>query len=131
MRDNHKGMPEILEAFEKDGHYFAVVRVEINDVSKKFQFGASRAGYWALKQALQLRPLDMLPGLKYRFFYRGSWKSSSEEIYRMKVRVELNKDSTSAEIIIPKDLHANLLWFDRLKSFDDALYLKTNDGPDS
>lgn len=42
----------------------------------------------------------------------------------MNVRIELNKDATKAEIEIPKTLHANLLWFDRLKSFDEALYLE-------
>ena len=69
MRDNHKGMPEIIDAFEKDEHYFAVVEVEIDDVFKKFQFGVSRDGYLALKRALQLRPFDKMPGLKYRYFY--------------------------------------------------------------
>ena len=45
----------------------------------------------------------------------------------MNVRIELNQDSTKKEIEIPKDLHANLLWFDRLKSFDEALYLEQKD----
>jgi len=121
MRDNHKGMPEIIDAFEEDDHYFAVLGVGIDDVFKKFQFGVSRDGYLALKRVLQLRPLDMMPGLKYRYFYSGSWGSDK---YKMSVRIELDQDSTKNEIEIPKDLHANLLWFDRLKSFDEALYLE-------
>ncbi len=42
MRDNHKGMPELIEAFEKDGQYFAVVQIEIDADFKKFQFGVLR-----------------------------------------------------------------------------------------
>lgn len=59
MRDNHDGMPEIVNAFESDGHYFAVVEIEIEEVFKKFQFGVSREGYLALKRVLQLRPAQI------------------------------------------------------------------------
>jgi hypothetical protein len=121
MRDNHAGMPEIIDAFQIDIHYFAVVEIEIERVFKKFQFGVSREGCLALRRTLQLRPFDLMPGLHYRYFYSGSGGS---EKYKMNVRIELNKDATKAEIEIPKTLHANLLWFDRLKSFDEALYLE-------
>jgi hypothetical protein len=121
MRDNHQGMPELIRAFEHDGHYFAVVEVGIEEAFKKFQFGVSRDGYLAFKRALELRPFDLMPGLQYRYFYSGSWASTK---HTMRVHIELSKDSTTAEIEIPKDLHANLLWFARLESFDDALYLE-------
>ncbi len=43
----------------------------------------------------------------------------------MTVGVELNRDSISIDrIAIPKEFHANLLWFDRLTAFDYALYLE-------
>lgn len=54
MRDNHAGMPEIIDAFQIDIHYFAVVEIEIERVFKKFQFGVSREGYLALRRTLQL-----------------------------------------------------------------------------
>jgi len=41
MRDNHEGMIELVDAFEKDGHYFA----RIEKASRRFQFGVSREGY--------------------------------------------------------------------------------------
>jgi len=120
MRDNHDGMMEFINAFEKDGHYFAIVELE----SKKFQFGVSRAGYRVLKRVLQARPFDQMPGLKYRYFYSGSQKIALTEHYSMQVRIELYQDATQGQFDIPKDLHANLLWFRRLENIEDATYLE-------
>ncbi|MEJ7847460.1 MAG: hypothetical protein WKF92_05160 [Pyrinomonadaceae bacterium] len=117
-------MPEIIEVFEKDEHYFAVVEIEIDDVFKKFQFGVSRPGYLALKRCVQIRPFDMLPGLKYRYFYANSCLPYGTGKHLMKVRIELNRDATTKQLEIPKDLHANFLWFDRLRSFDEASHLE-------
>ncbi len=125
MRDNHKGMPELIEAFEKDGQYFAVVQIEIDGDFKRFQFGVLRPGYLALKRVFELRPFDMMAGLKYRYFYAQSQKHPESGEHSMTVRVEYNRDSKQVEKIkIPRELHANLLWFDRLTSFDGALYLE-------
>lgn len=124
MRDNPKGMPEFTDAFEMGSNYFAVIEITIDDVSKRFQFGVLRSAYLSLKKVLQLRPFDMMPGIKYRYFYMGSCKSFGNKQYIMTVRVEQNLDATSEQIEIPQELHANLLWFDRLTSFDDAIYLE-------
>ncbi len=129
MRDNHTGMPELIEAFEKDEQYFAVVRIEIDGDFKKFKFGILRQGYLALKRVFELRPFDMMAGLKYRYFYARSQKHPESGEYSMTVRVEYNRDSKQVEKIkIPQELHANLLWFDRLTSFDSALYLEQTTG---
>jgi hypothetical protein len=69
MRDNHEGMPEIVDAFEEGGQYFGVVGVEIGGKLRVFRFGVSRAGYRALKRVLQLRPFDSLPGLEHRYYF--------------------------------------------------------------
>lgn len=125
MRDNHKGMPEIIDAFERDKHYFAVLEIEIDGSYKKFQFGVLRPGYLALKRVLQLRPFDMMPGLKYRYFYARSQKQPESGKHIMAVRVEQDRDAKLVERIeISQELHASLLWFDRLNSFDEALYLE-------
>jgi hypothetical protein len=60
MRDNHKGMPEIVDAFEKAGLYFGIVEIQISSESKQFQFGISQNGYRALRKILQLRPFGWL-----------------------------------------------------------------------
>lgn len=120
MRDNHEGMLEFIDLFEKDGHFFIVIEHH----SKRFQFGILRSGYLALKNAMQLRPFDMMPGRKYRYFYAGSYKKSGNDEFAMNVRIELDRDATKQEIKIPKDLHANLLWFVRLQNLADAAYLE-------
>ena len=122
MRDNHEGMIEFIDAFEKDEHYFAIVELQ----SKRFQFGVSQIGYSTLRQAMQVRPFDMMPGRKYRYFYVGSQKTAGTENYWMEVRAELDRDATKERIDIPKDLHANLLWFSRLENLSDAAYLEIN-----
>jgi hypothetical protein len=35
MRDNHSGMPEIIDAFEEGDKYNAVVEIVINGINKK------------------------------------------------------------------------------------------------
>ncbi len=45
MRDNNKGLPEIIEAFSRDGHYFAIIKVILNNIAKSFEFGLSEKSY--------------------------------------------------------------------------------------
>jgi len=73
MRDNHDGMPEIIDAFEKAGGYFGIVEIEIGGVSKQFQFGLSANGYRALRKILLLRPFDSMPGIKQRYFFANGY----------------------------------------------------------
>jgi len=42
----------------------------------------------------------------------------------MTVRIEQGRDATTMEFEIPKELHANLLWFSQLKDADEARYLE-------
>ncbi len=124
MRDNHKGMPEIIDALEKDGHYFGIIEIEINDVRKKLQFGVLRNSYLSLKRILQLRPFDMMPGLKYRYFFAGSYhKISDSSDCGIYIRVEQDKNAMQKDVRVPKDSLANLIWFSELKSFDKAAHL--------
>jgi len=51
-------MPEIVDAFERSGHYFGVLEIRLAETSKQFEFGISLEGYRALRKILQLRPFD-------------------------------------------------------------------------
>jgi hypothetical protein len=124
VRDNHKGMPEFIDAFEKDGGYFGVIAAIEDARERRFQFGLSPAGYRALKKMMQDRPFDLMPGLRYRYFYAGSSKRPPAERYTMSVRIELDRDAQQKEFDIPKDLHANLLWFKLLEDLGAAEYLE-------
>ena len=120
MRDNHNGMPELLETFEVDGNYFAVIELEKDSPPKKFQFGVSRSGYLALKRVLEFRPFDLMPGLKYRYFFTSSYRRLPNDNREVGVRVEHDRDSKQFDFEIPQDLFANLLWFNLLENFEDA-----------
>ena len=124
MRDNHQGMPEIIDVFEKDNHYIGIIKIEINGIYKKFQFGVSYKGYLALKKILQLRPFDMMPGLKHRYFFAEAYyKIEDTSDCGMYVRVEQGKNGKQIDVRVPRDLMANLIWFSELKSFDEVAHL--------
>lgn len=124
MRDNHDGMPEIVDAFEDDGQYFGVVGVEIGGESRKLRFGVSQAGYRALKRVLQAHPFDSLPGLKHRYYFaEAHWNVEDSSDCGMRVRVEQGRNGKQFDVRAPKDLLANLGWFAELKDFSEAAHL--------
>ena len=117
MRSDRETLIEFIDAFEDRGHFFAVIQRR----GLRYKFGVSRNGYSSIKKAMQTRLFDTLPGLKYRYFYLNSQRGTSgTEDYWMEVRVELARDGGKVRIDIPQNLHANLLWFDRLENPDDA-----------
>ena len=129
MRDNHEGMPEIIDAFKDDEQYFGVFAVEINGVRKKFRFGVTRQGYLTLKKVLQLRPFDMMPGLKHQYFYAGGTfrivdrKTLELADCEIAIRVEQGKNGGDVSLEAPKELMQNLTWAKQLKDFSEAAHL--------
>ena len=124
MRDNHEGMPEIVDAFEKDAQYFGVIGIEVGGLYKQFQFGVSQAGYRALRKILQFRPFDIMPGVKQRYYFAGSYgRIPDSSDFKTYVRVEQGKDGKQVDVRVPKDLLANLRWFSEIKDFSDAAHL--------
>ena len=124
MRDNHEGMPEIVDAFEKDGQYFGIVRIKVSNEAKQFQFGVSSNGYRALRKILQLRPFDTMPGVKQTYFFAGSYgriPDSSE--FSTDIRIEQNREGKNVKVRVPKDLLSNLVWFATIKDFGEAAHL--------
>ncbi len=100
MRDNHKGMPEIVDTFvDADGIHNGIVAIEIDSEIKKFRFGVSLASYHALKRILQLRPFDTMPGLKHRYFYAGSCRKLESANYEVAIRVEQGSNGIGASTI--------------------------------
>ena len=117
-------MPEIVDAFEKEGQYFGIVGIEVLSEARQFQFGISSNGYRALRKILQLRPFDTMPGLKQRYFFAGSYgriPASSE--FTTEVRVEQNRQGKKVEVRVPKDLLSNLVWFSKIRDFAEAAHL--------
>lgn len=130
MRDNHEGLPEILNTFGREGQYFGVVRIVLADGSPAIEFGLSAAGYAALKRILNARPFDSMPGIPYRYFFGGSFTGSAkpaQETFVFDIRVEQGTAAKTFEFSGPKALLANLLWFSKLKSLDETSGLKRLD----
>jgi hypothetical protein len=126
MRDNHEGMPEIIDAFEKEGLYFGVVEITLGEICKQFQFGVSLNGYRALRKILQLRRSDSLPGLEHRHFFARSYgKIPDSSDYKVDIRIEQGKYGKKIEARVPKDLLANLVWFSEIRDFTEAAHLPT------
>ncbi len=129
MRASHVGMPEIGDAFKDNEQYFGVFAVEIGSVIKKFHFGVTRQGYLTLKKVLQLRPFDMMPGLKHQYFYAGgSFRLINTETLELgdceiAVRVEQGKNGRTISFEAPKELMQNLNWAKQLKDFSEAAHL--------
>jgi hypothetical protein len=129
MRDNHEGMPEIIDAIYRNERYFGIIAIEINSATKKFYFGVSQKSYWALKRILQLRPFDMMPGLKYRYFFAGgSFRIINTETLELgdceiTIRVEQSKNGKEISIPSPKELMQNLNWAKQMKDFSEAKHL--------
>lgn len=124
MRDNHEGMVEITDTFEREGQYFGVVGIEVQGEYRKFRFGISHAGYRALKKVLQLRPFDTMPGVRQKYFFAEAYyKIQDSSDCGMYVRVEQGKDGKQVDVRVPMDLLANLIWFGQIKDFSEASHL--------
>ena len=130
MRDNHEGMPEILDPFKEGEHYFGLIAVEIDGITKKFRFGVSRKGCLTLKNILQLRPFDTMPGLKYRYFLASiAFRIADRKIpefadFEVRIRIEQGNNGKTMTVGSPKDLAQNLIWFNELKDFNEAAHLQ-------
>jgi hypothetical protein len=124
MRDNHDGYPELLDAYERDGLYFGVVRVTVVGEVAAFEFGLDKRGYVSLRRVLQSCPFD--PHGPYRYFFRGSFTKRELDSDRVTfgVHIEQGENVKSFDFDGPTSLVSNLLWFQSLKDFQGTASLK-------
>ncbi|MDA0206208.1 MAG: hypothetical protein O3A53_06390 [Acidobacteria bacterium] len=104
-------MPELIDAYERQGHFYGTVQLRLNAVAPLVEFGLTPGSYRAMKKILSLRPFDAIPGLSYRFFFAGAARKDL-----IRIRVELDRKSKQLEAAVPPELSANLEW---LISVDD------------
>jgi hypothetical protein len=123
MRDNHEGMPEILDAQQEGERYFGVVELERLGEQRRFRFGVSRDGYLALKRALNLRLSGQMPGVANRHFFVPSVQRLDDARMMMTVRVENGRESRQLESEASSDVVANLMWFFELSDWSKADHL--------
>ncbi len=119
---------EILDAYERDGNFFGVVRVTAADKTARIEFGLDKKGYVALRKILQTRPFDRTPGVPHRFFFlatvRKEPKSARDVPVTISIRIEQGRFGKHFDFDGPLSLASNLQWFDQLKDISEAAALK-------
>jgi len=119
-------MPELVSTYERDGNYFATVRVVISGEPAVFEFGVELAGHKTLRRIFESHPLPEMPGVPYRYFFVGNFgrKRIGFEPVTFEVRIEAGKSVGKADFDGPTSLVANLRWFAKLKNVGEASALK-------
>ena len=126
MRDNSEGQVELVDAHERNGHFFGVVRVNGAGQTAAFEFGISAEGYSALKRVFNARPFDATPGLRYSYFFTGSYgrEKLGAEPGAVSRTYRAGRTATAFEFSTPTTLLSNLLWFMELETLKSASALK-------
>jgi hypothetical protein len=119
-------LPELVDAYARDGLHFAAVRLARAGEDRIFELGVSASSHAALRRVLQIRPFDQMPGLRQRYFFVPSIsKRDDPERCIGTVRVEQGKEGRNIEVEMPKTLIANLLWFYEMETLEPARHLRS------
>ncbi len=117
-------LPEIIDAYEREGRYFAAIRLARAGDDRIFELSISATSHAALRRVFQTRPFDQMPGLSRRYFFVPSYsKRDDPERCVGWIRIEQGKDGRSVEVKMPETLIANLLWLYEMKTLESAKHL--------
>jgi hypothetical protein len=125
MRDNHNGLPELIDTHERDGAFFATIAVTLSDETRQFEIGLQEDAYRAAKHVFASRPFDRLPGIPYRYFFVPSFGRTEHGTVRVYFRIEQGTSVRQFPFEIPLSLAASLKWFLELKDFSPASHLRS------
>lgn len=124
MRFPPEKLPEFIDAYERDGLYFAGIRLARAGEDRVFELGISTNSHAALRRVFQTRPFGQMPGLRQRYFFVPSYsKRDDPERCIGTVRIEQGKEGRNIEVEMPKTLIANLLWFYEMETLGPAMHL--------
>lgn len=125
MRENHDDLPEILDAYERDGFCFGVVGIGSNDEQKAFEFGVDLEGYRVLRRILQERPTKQTGIRTCRYYFVPSVRRLAEQgRIEFDIRIEDGREGRQFSFIGPQALVSNLMWFFELKGLNGTEHLK-------
>jgi len=126
MRDNSIGMPEIVDAYERDSFFFGAIGIAFESGVIVFEFGVDRAGFNSLRRVLESHPLGKMPGQTHRYFFAGGYSRELDGTgpVTFSVRIESDGEGKKFEFEGPLSLVSNLLWFSGLKSAEEASSLR-------
>jgi hypothetical protein len=125
MREDVRKHPQIVDAYQRGDHFFAAIGLHRDESARVFELGISAASFTALKRVLNFRPFNAMPGLTYRRFFLPTYSSSEGGTASVEIRVEQGRDGKAFRFELPKDLIANLLWFDQMTDFRPASHLRS------
>jgi hypothetical protein len=119
-------MPELVMAYEREGNYFAAIRIEISGEPATFECSVEPTAFKALSRVFQCRPLAEMPGVPYRYFFQGSFgrKRIGFEPVTFGVRIEAGRSAKTFQFDGPTPLVANLRWFFDLRKEEKASALR-------
>jgi hypothetical protein len=125
MREDVRKHPQIVDAYQRGDHFFALIGLHREQSDRVFELGVSAASYAALKRVLNLRPFNGMPGVTYRRFFLPVYGRNDGTSASVQIRVEQGRDGKKFRVEFPKDLIANLLWFDEMTDFRPAAHLQS------
>ncbi len=120
-------LPEIVDAYDRDGLFYAAIRLQRAGEDKVFELGISRTSYLALRRVLQTRPFDPMSGVPRRYFFVPSYSRNDVDPDRCSgtIRIEQGRDGKDFTFDLPQQLIANLLWFLEMKTLEPASHLRS------
>jgi hypothetical protein len=124
MPDSHKGLPEIITAFERGGRFFGVVSISIAGVSKKYEFEIDEASYLAIKRLVNMKPFGRKRGIKTHYYYSPGFERNDSSQSYCQVRIEREYQGKEFEIEAPESLTASLGQFLQVKDWKALSHLK-------
>lgn len=126
VQDTSQGMPEILDAYLRDGLYFGVVQVVFEGESIAFEFGIDLDSYNTLQRVLQFRPdLPNTDAVPHRHFFTGCVQRITPGVpVCFSALVQQGQATRRFEVVGPSSLVAQLLLFMNLKTPSAAGHLK-------
>jgi hypothetical protein len=120
-------MPELMGAYERDGHQFAAVRIQLSTEAETVEFFVDPAGYESVRRIIQSRPFEAMPSVVYRYFFAGRYSRQKLGVDPVSfgVRVETERDAKTIDFDGPTSLLSNLLWFATIKTAAEVAHLRS------
>ena len=125
MREDVRKHPQIVDAYQRGDHFFAAIGLHRHECDRVFELGISAASFAALKRVLNFRPFNTMPGVTYRRFFLPIYGRNEGDTASVEIRIEQGRDGKAFRFDLPKDLIANLLWFDEMTDFRPASHLRS------
>ena len=125
MSEQHKGLPEIITAFEREGRFWGVVSISLAGVKKNYEFEVDPESYQAIKRLRNMKPFGRKRGLRYHYYFSpGSERSDGASRTYCQVRIEREDSGKEFEVEAPKSLIDRLWWFCQVKDLKELSSLR-------